>query len=211
MMPARRRSRIEVGPNRSVFPEQQKTIHVSRASGGAPPLFAGGPGRTHTRVRQRMRQLFRGEEQPAYLDNVARRFLDEARANYRARRFDDTYVLDQGREVLLMTWLGDAANEAVACLLRCRGFVAAPAGPGVEVSKGQATLEDVVDVLLDAGLEEAPPLDILLSDTKNLQREKWDWALPDRLLRTAYGSLHLDLDEAFGWLHALPDGGRLSR
>jgi ATP-dependent Lhr-like helicase len=122
--------------------EEQKTIHVSRAAGGAPPLFSAAAGRTHTRVRQRMRQLLEGDELPAYLDEVARRFLAEGRANYRARSLPTPTFWTRG-EVLLLTWLGDAANEAMACLLRRRGFVAAPAGPGVEVLKGQATLEDI--------------------------------------------------------------------
>ena len=37
--------------------EPQKVIFVKRASGGAPPLFSGGSGRVHTKVRQRMREL----------------------------------------------------------------------------------------------------------------------------------------------------------
>ncbi|MCB1863736.1 MAG: DEAD/DEAH box helicase, partial [Gammaproteobacteria bacterium] len=37
--------------------EAQKTIFVARAGGGTPPLFSGGAGRVHTRVRQRMREL----------------------------------------------------------------------------------------------------------------------------------------------------------
>ncbi len=36
--------------------EEQKTILVSRARGGSPPLFSGGGGRTHSVVRRRMRQ-----------------------------------------------------------------------------------------------------------------------------------------------------------
>ena len=183
--------------------DEQKAIYVSSAAGGAPPLFSGGAGRTHTRVRQRMRQLLESNEQPAYLDDVARRFLAEARASYKARNLTSTYALDQGHEVLLLTWLGDAANEAIACLLRCSGFVTSPAGPGVEVLKGQATLEDIVDVLFDVGLDDTPPLDMLLADTRNLLREKWDWALPDRLLRESYGSTHLDLDGALDWIRAL--------
>jgi len=182
--------------------DEQKAIYVSSAVGGAPPLFSGGAGRTHTRVRQRMRQLLESNEQPAYLDDVARRFLAEARTHYKARNLADTYVLDQGHEVLLLTWLGDAANEAIACLLHRRGFVAAPAGPGVEVLKGQATLEDITDVLFEAGLDEVPPIDVLLADTSNLLREKWDWTLPDRLLRRSYGSAHLDLDGALDWIRA---------
>lgn len=184
--------------------EARRAIYVSHAAGGTQPLFAGGAGRTHTRIRQRMRELLASQEQPAYLDDVARRFLAEARLNYTARGLSATYVLDQGRRVFLLTWLGDAANEALACLLRYRGFVASPAGPGVDVLKRQATTEDLVGVLFDLGLKEPPPIDVLLADTKNLLREKWDWALPDGLLRRAFGTQHLAIDEALQWIRAMP-------
>jgi ATP-dependent Lhr-like helicase len=188
--------------------EQQRTIFVTRAGGGTPPLFSGGTGRTHTHVRQRMRQLLESDVVPPYLDRVARRFLAEARTNYAARELSGVVMLDQGNSVLLLTWLGDAANEALACLFQCRGFKAGAGGPGVEVEKTRS-LEDILDTLHDAGLEDAPPLDILLAETKNLQREKWDWALPDRLLRKAYASLYLDLDEALAWIRGLAGAGSL--
>ena len=54
-------------------------------------------------------------------------------------------------------------------------------------------------------MDEPPPLDLLLADVKNLQREKWDWALPDHLLRKAYSSLYLNLDEALTWARTLSD------
>lgn len=186
--------------------EQQKTIFVVRSGGGAPPLFSGGTGRTHTRVRQRMRQLLESTEAlPAYLDEVAHRFLTEARANYAARNLANKFVVDQGPQVVLLTWLGDAANEALACLLLRRGFIATAGGPGVEVQKGKRTTEDVVDVLADAAVDEIPPLDLLLADVSNLQREKWDWALPDSLLRRTYASLYLDIGEALTWAKRLTD------
>lgn len=187
--------------------EPQKTIVVVRAGGGTPPLFSGSAGRVHTRVRQRMRQLLESTEVPPYLDEVAKRFLAEARANYAARGLAETFVVDQGNGTLLLTWLGDAANEALACLLHRRGYTASAAGPGVEVMKRQHTVEDILDVLYDAGMDNTPPLDMLLADVKNLQREKWDWALPDRLLRQAYASLYLNLDEALGWIRGLPGAG----
>ena len=185
--------------------EPQKTIFVVRAGGGAPPLFSGGAGRTHTRVRQRMRKLLKSSEVPPYLDDVAKRFLGEARANYARRGLEERFVIDQGSEVLLLTWLGDAANEALACLFQRRGFAAAAGGPGVEVRKGQHAVEDIVDVLYDAAVDDTPPLNVLLADVQNLQREKWDWALPDGLLQKAYASLYLDLDEALQWVRQLPD------
>lgn len=180
--------------------EQQKTIFVVRASGGAPPLFSGGAGRTHTRVRQRMREVLESAELPVYLDDTAKRFVSEGRLNYRARGLGETLVLDEGRELLLLTWLGDASNEALACLLRRSGYEATPAGPGVEVVKGQWTVENLLDALAD--VDETSDLESLLSEAGNLLREKWDWALPDTLVRRAYASLNLNLSEAMEWVRA---------
>ena len=179
--------------------EEQKTIFVVRSGGGAPPLFSGGAGRTHARVHQRMRQLFESSDVPPFLDEEARRFLAEGRANYAERNLTNDFMVDQGREVVLLTWLGDAANEALACLLRRRGYSANAAGPGIEVVKGDSGIEDIVDALIDAAVGEPPPLDMLLADVRNLQREKWDWALPDELLRKAYASLYLNIEEALSW------------
>lgn len=182
--------------------EQQKTIYVVRAKGGVPPLFSGGVGRTHTKVRQRMRELLEGSDAMPFLDSTAQQFLAEGRGAYARHTLATEFVLDQGREVLLMTWLGDAANEAIACLLVRRGFVAAPSGPGVEVFKGDGSTQDILDALADAAVDDVPPLDMLLADVKNLAREKWDWTLPDALLRKAYASLYLDLDEGLAWVQA---------
>lgn len=134
-----------------------------------------------------------------FLDEVAGRFLTEARQNYAARNLAQVFVVDQGNECQILTWLGDAANEAVSCLLILRGFVASPAGPGVEVRKGERSIEEVLDALFDSAMDDPPTLDMLLWDIKNLQREKWDWVLPDGLLRRSYASLYLDLDEALQW------------
>ena len=183
--------------------EPQKTIFVVRAGGGVPPLFSGGAGRVHTRVRQEMRRLLASNEKLPFLDEVALRFVTEGRLHYADRVLSSECVVDQGRELMLLTWLGDSANEAIAALLIRRGFVASPAGPGVEVRKDGHTTEDVLDALSDAAVDEPPPLDVLLEDAKNLQREKWDWALPDDLLRKAYASLNLDLDEALDWVRIL--------
>lgn len=184
--------------------ESQKTIFVSFSPGGSPPMFSGGVGACHTVVRRRMRQLLESSEMPPFLDAVAQRFLVEARLAYAQRSLASEYLIDQGREVLVLTWLGDAENEALACLFRRRGFAASISGPGVEVQKGARSKEDVVATMADAAIDDAPTLDVLLKDAKNLQREKWDWVLPLALLQTTYGSLHLNLDGALDWLRSLP-------
>ncbi|MBL8389376.1 MAG: DEAD/DEAH box helicase [Hydrogenophaga sp.] len=183
--------------------EEQKTIYVIRAKGGAPPLFSGGSGRVHTRVRQEMRRLLESNEPVPYLDQVAQRFLDEGREYYAQRGLASEVIFDQGREVLILTWLGDPANEALAALLRRQGFQASLAGPGIEVLKATHSTGDILDALIDAAVDDPLSWDELLEDAKNLQREKWDWCLPDGLLRKSYASLNLDLDEALSWARAL--------
>lgn len=179
--------------------EAQKTIYVARARGGTPPLFSGGSGVTHTKVRQRIRELLQSADVPAYLDDIAQQLLREGRAAYVARQLDQKTVVDLGDQVQIMTWLGDASNEGVACLLQHRGYVAVPSGPGVEVLKSDRTTENIIDAIVDIGQSDLPALDDLLIDASNLQREKWDWALPDSLLRISFASLHLDLEEAVHW------------
>ena len=186
--------------------EEQKSIFVTRAGGGTPPLFSGGVGRTHTRVRQRMRQLLESTEVPAYLDAAAARFLDESRATYARRGLAESYLVDQGSELVLLTWLGDAANEALACLLQSRGVASTAGGPGIEVPKHHESAHEIAAVLLEIGASATPSLEYLLADAKNLQREKWDWSLPDSLLRNTYASLRLDIDEALTWARGLSPG-----
>ena len=180
--------------------EKMKTIFVVRTSGGLPPPFVSGGGRVHTQVRERMRQLLEGTVVPPYLDATASRFLAEGRAGYARRSLAEAWTVNQGSEVLILTWLGDSANEALACLLRSRGHSARPEPLGVAVNMKGQTLDDLRRTLTDASESRAPTLDELLAETNNLEREKWDWALPDRLLRKTYASLHLDLEEALGWV-----------
>jgi ATP-dependent Lhr-like helicase len=67
------------------------------------------------------------------------------------------------------------------------------------VQKKGSTVDMIIDVLRKASLNETPSIDLLLSNASNLQRAKWDWALPPTLLRKSYASLYLDLPEALSW------------
>ncbi|WP_242111560.1 DEAD/DEAH box helicase [Luteimonas aquatica] len=182
--------------------EAHKTIYVAPAKGGAPPLFSGGIGRVHTRVRQRMRELYLGDETPGYLDGQAQRFLDEGRAAFHSLALADTIMLNQGSDALLLTWLGDAANEAIACLLTARGATAYAASLGVEVQRSGRSLDDFADLLADIGSEPTPAVDDLLAKASNLAKQKWDELLSPRLLRETYARSNIDLDEAMAWIRA---------
>ncbi|MEO7398337.1 MAG: DEAD/DEAH box helicase [Ilumatobacteraceae bacterium] len=182
--------------------EAQKAIHVSPAKGGAPPLFSGGTGRVHTKVRQRMREIYEGAEPLPYLDATAQRFVDEGRQAYQQAELGHRLMLDQGSDALLLTWLGDSANEALACLTMSRGFHASAGRLGVEITKSGQSLEEIEDALADAGSEAPPSIDEMLANAGNLARQKWDWLLSPHLLRVSYASLNLDMDEAMAWLQS---------
>lgn len=182
--------------------EEHKTIHVAPAKGGAPPLFNGGGGRVHTRVRQCMRDLYVGQDALPFLDRTARRFLDEGREAFDTLALADRVLLDQGSHAILLTWLGDSANEAIACLLLSRGVQAFTGRLGVEIQRAGCSLEEIEDLLTDIGSEPAAPVDELLAKASNLVRQKWDGLLSPHLLRESYSSSNLDLEEALAWLRA---------
>lgn len=183
--------------------EVQKTIHVTGAAGGVPPVFSGSGGRTHTRVRRRVRDLLRSTDMPVFLDPIAQKFLAEARQEYISLGLDSRIAVDQGQEVMVLTWLGDSANEALACMFQRRGFTAMAGGPGLEVRKRVGGVQEILDVLGDIAVDDLPPLDALLADARNLAREKWDWALPQSLLQKGYASQYLDLNEAVEWARSV--------
>jgi ATP-dependent Lhr-like helicase len=180
--------------------ETEKVIHLSKASGGAPPAFTMAGGQIHTVVRQRMRDLLESNNALAFLDTTAQRFLTEARVSYQALDLGNTIPLEGPKSMLLFTWLGSATNEALACMLRASGMTAYAAGPAVEISKKDGTTsKDVVHMLYNAATLQMPSLEDMLPDVTKIKREKWDWALPDDLLRKAYASIHLNLEEAQDW------------
>jgi ATP-dependent Lhr-like helicase len=183
--------------------EPHKTIYVTRKAGGQPPLFLGPGCRTHTHVVQRMRKILNGQDVPIFLDATAKRFLAEGQSAFKSMNLSNLFYLDQGLSMTLLTWMGDDANDAIACTLNQYGFTAASSGPGVEVGKGKRTTSDVLNVLFDSVTKEAPSLDALLEKTENLIHEKWDWALPDALLRKNYASHFLDLVQARQWIKSV--------
>jgi len=173
---------------------EKKLIVVMPDRGGAPPMFDGGGAMIHDRVRQEMRIVLSIEEPVQFLDPAARELLGEARNHYRQARLDHLQVIERGSDIQLLTWRGDWVNDALALLLARYRLVASNEGLLINVSG--ATKKRVLDALDEIGeLESLDPVE-LLADAKNVLREKWDWALPDEMVRRSFASLCLDLEGA---------------
>lgn len=186
--------------------EAEKTIVVEKAKAGTAPAFLGGAGRTHSIVRARMRQIFEGSDTPAYLDTIAAQFLQEGRQSYRRLGLGEKAFLDVGGSWVVFPWLGDAEHEAIACILKKSGFEAFSGYSSVEIQKANHQITDVLNAL--ARYQSESPGD-LFSDKDNLQREKWDWALPDTLLRKAYTVSYLNVSGAQAWASGQLSGHEL--
>ncbi len=180
--------------------EKERTIYVARAKGGAPPLFAGDSGRVHTKIRQRMREIYQGRRDIPFLDAQARELLQQGQRAYSELQLDKVRIVDSGAYARVFTWLGDAGNEVLVLRLMAMGYQASLATAGLEIEKGGLGIDTLESVLREAAQEPMPSLHELLGKAENIQREKWDWALPQYLLFASYASLRLDLQEAQDWL-----------
>lgn len=183
--------------------EESKTIYVSKYAAGKPPTFSGGGRTVHDKVVQRMRELYEDSKRLPGLDEAGLKFVEEGRGAYRRYSLGNRTFIQQGSTLLLFTWLGDRANEAIAAMLRRRGYRPMVVGPAIEIMGAQVEEERILDIFLELAQSPAPAPEALLLDAFNLRNEKWDWALPEDLLMRSYASMRLDIKGAHDWLQKL--------
>jgi ATP-dependent Lhr-like helicase len=147
-----------------------------------------------------MRELYESTTSIPYLDNTAARLANEGRQAYQRYDLRRSLLKKVGDSLLLFTWLGDRANEALTSMLRRRGFTPISVGPAIEITGQSVDESRVIDCLIELAHEPIPTSDVLLLDVFNLRQEKWDWTLPDRLLKASFSSLRLDIASAHRWL-----------
>lgn len=182
---------------------QSKTIVVELTKGGVPPIFSEGTGNVHEVVRERMLQILDSDDDYPFLDKQASTFLNEGRRTYKSLELHTVTVMDQGLTVLLLTWLGDDSNEALVCLMAHRGFTAWNSGIGVEIVKGTATTQGVLDVLKAISVVPLPADEDLLRGEEDIRQLKWDWALPEDLLAVDFSRRRLNMRRAIDWIRSM--------
>ncbi len=178
--------------------EPAKAVYVSEHRTGRPPTFSSQSGQVHVRVRQRMREIYQSNAELGFVDASAKQLLQEGRQAYRRFNLAQQNLLQNGR--LLFTWLGDDANEALRVMLRQRGIDCMVAGPAIEMLGPNMNEEKILDTLRELASQAMPSAEQLLAGAKNIQSEKWDWALPESQLMRSYASLKLDIAAAHRWL-----------
>ena len=180
--------------------DDSKTVMVIFHKTGRPPTFNNYGGFVHTTVRQQMKKLYLSNDEVPFADATTKQLIMEGRESFVRFDLSSREIMQNGTSTYLFTWLGDAANEVLAALLRRQGLSPYINGPVIEFFGISATEDDVVTCLNRLRKNPMPDIEVLLADTKNLTREKWDWVLPDSLLKKSYASIYLDIEEAKIWL-----------
>mgnify|MGYP007116911921 FL=1 len=89
---------------------------------------------------------------------------------------------------------GGTGNGGLAMLLAAMGLRAN--NEGVALTVPGASTDRLLDAVAKIGeMTDLDPVRVL-AEAKNILREKWDWTMPEELLRKSFGSLNLELDEA---------------
>ncbi|MDO8416555.1 MAG: DEAD/DEAH box helicase [Agitococcus sp.] len=180
--------------------EKAKTIFVKKHRSGKVPAFSSGGGLVHDKVRQRMRQWYEGTEVPRYLDPMAVRLFEEGRKAYARNALDRQLLLNNGSTATLLTWQGDRVNAALVAMLKTKGISAVANDMIIEISASAGEDRQVQRCLLELAQSPVIAPELLLAESFNLQQEKWDWALPESLLKKSFASLRLAIAEAHQWL-----------
>ena len=170
-------------------------LTVAPDPSGRPPMFDSGRPMVHERIRVEMRKILGEDGDIGFLDAGAQGLLREARKFYRDARLAERMVVMDGETVLVLSWAGDFANNALLLLLRSLGLETG-SNDGLVVRCEGWGLDRLVDACSDiVDLDEVDLL-AMLKDVENIGQSKWDWALPRELLVQSYASMHLDIAAA---------------
>ncbi len=170
---------------------ETKLIEVEPAKGGKPPTFDGMGGKVHDGVRQEMRNILVECTPIPFLDKMGIQQLKEARLSFDQLGLRNQSIIQKGKDVQLLSWLGDWVNDTLVLMFRRANLHA--------ISEGLViTVLDTDQVLLLEKMREivsrpAPSAEQLASSVMNAQREKWDKLLTEKLLHKTFASRELDI------------------
>jgi len=153
-------------------------------------MFEGDAAPLHDLIVEEMQRVYLDSEEPAYLDTTAKRHLAEGRAAFRELGLDQRSWVVSDSEVYLFPWKGTRLLDALRLALRRWRLDVATHRCCVVVDT--TDLERVFAALRDLVVSSPNP-QILAAMDDNLRSAKYDYLLPDDLLRKAVIANRLDL------------------
>jgi len=169
-----------------------KAISVVSDPGGVPPKFDSGRPFVHDGVRAEMRRLLAESSPVTFVDATALSLLSQARTFYRDANLQKETIHGAGDSYVLLTWKGDLINEALALMLRALGAIKI-SNSGLCIHVDGWPRERIEDALFDISQHDPMSVNELLQGVDNLRKSKWDWILPEALLRMSFSASWLDV------------------
>ncbi len=173
-----------------------RTIVLSSSKGGTPPHFGGEEIPIHRIVHERMKQLFKEQELPVYLDRTAQQALIDARIAWRLFELDRQPYLDAGAELYVGHWAGTRIEDTLTLWLKSRGHNLIRMNRSPFLSIKNCESEELHSLIRDAlAHPPASALD-LIREIPMLGQDKFDHYLDEPILRAGYAIRHFDIDGA---------------
>jgi ATP-dependent Lhr-like helicase len=179
-----------------------KTIFVKQVEGKAGIFWRGGSGTIHTKILQRMRGVLLEDTEYAYLQTNAKKRLQSARQLARDFQLDKCNIvkLEKGK-CCIFPWMGTVAYNTLQRLLNnfCRESLEIKSLGGVNpyfmtLKLGKGKFEQLESEILS--LCQQPIVnEHLVADVEAPEIQKYDQFIPHPLLRKAFASDYLNMEE----------------
>lgn len=180
----------------------KKTIFVKQVEGKAGIFWRGGNGNIHSKILQRMRRVLLEDTEYAYLQTNAKKRLQEARQLASDFELDKRNIikLEKGK-CCIFPWMGTVAYSTFYRLLNnfCRESLEIKSLSGVNpyfiiLKLGKGKLEQLEPEILSL-CEQRIVNEHLVADAEAPEIQKYDKFIPHPLLRTAFASDYLNMEE----------------
>ncbi len=184
----------------------KRVVYVIPTKGGNPPRFGGDGMFVHNHIRQEMLRIYLegdhrielGGERREFMDVAARMLFSEGLRFFRDMRLANKRIIELGKNVCLISWMGDKVVSTLSVLLTMGGYKADKFAGVVEVEKASSL--DVSGHLKSFNRDNKPTNAELAELVKNKQTEKYDHLLPEELLNEDYGARAFDIDGTIDWI-----------
>jgi ATP-dependent Lhr-like helicase len=167
------------------------SLYVTPAKRRQRPIFTGGLGEIHPKIRDDMLAILREQRTLAYLDPTAADALDRARRAASSRGLGQRALIElSDQRCLWLTWTGTRRHRTLMALLAWSGVDAFDREVAIEC---RASIDEVRRCLVSA-IKSPPSMAELSQTIAPKQFRKYDHLFTEELLNASIAADRLDAD-----------------
>lgn len=181
---------------------RKKTVFVERVSGIANVSWRGGSGNIHTKILQRMKQALCEDVEYPYLQNSAKKRLQEARKLAQSWGLHQSHIIQlEGNICCIFPWIGTVAYRTLERFLNFFvresidiRSIRVNSPYFLTIKLGKNSFKELQDAIINF-CNQALTVDDLVAPAEAPRLQKYDEFIPDNLLRKAFAGDYLDVSE----------------